>query len=32
MSIALFFLVPAGTLLGLAGIITDYFNFWRWID
>ena len=32
MSVALFFLVPAGALLGLAGIITDYFNFWGWFN
>lgn len=32
MAAALFFLIPAGTLLTLAGLITDNFNFWGWID
>lgn len=32
MGAALFFLIPAGALLTLAGFVTDNFNFWGWIN
>jgi hypothetical protein len=30
MAAALFFIIPTGAVLALAGFITDYFNFWGW--